>query len=278
MGWKGRRNTKRDNQNSLRYHTIDDKYKRRAHSIFREILKDYSNDSSLILDLGCGGGVIGRLRGSAKNTIGIEYDKTLAKIAESNCEKVYRLNLNNFTCHKIKERNFDIIFFAGILEHLLYPKNTTTEITKLLKPNGLVVISLPNIAQIQFRIKLLFGNFDRTDVGVMCDEHYHLYTYKTALKLISESNLKMIKFYPSGTIVSFLPILPKLLSAELIFLCQKNNVVTKTSRFLWFPIYNFFHSLPLLLKGIFSRRKNLLDKELTLLLLDSSECLITKKT
>lgn len=213
---------KKDNQNSLRYHTIDTRYKRRAHNIFKQILQERSDNSSLILDVGCAGGVIGRLKGSAKNVIGIELDKILAKIAVNTCEKVYNLDLNEFTCAKIKERNFDIIFFPGVLEHLLYPKNTIIEITKLLKPDGLVVISLPNIAQIQFRIKLLFGNFDRTDKGVLCDEHYHLYTYKTALKLIEESGLKMIKFYPSGTIVSFLPIFPRLLSAELVFVCKKN--------------------------------------------------------
>ena len=212
----------RDNQESLRYHTIDNKYKRRAHSIFKQILQEHSDNSSLILDVGCAGGVIGRIKGSAKNVIGIEFDKNLAKIAVDTCEKVYNLNLNEFTCDKIKEHNFDIIFFPGVLEHLLYPKNTIVEIIKLLKPNGLVVVSLPNVAQIQFRIKLLFGNFDRTGTGVLCDEHYHLYTYKTALKLIKEGGLKIIKFYPSGTIVSFLPILPKLLSAELIFLCKKN--------------------------------------------------------
>ena len=46
----------RDNQDSLRYHTIDSKYKRRAHSIFKQILQKYSDNSSLILDVGCAGG------------------------------------------------------------------------------------------------------------------------------------------------------------------------------------------------------------------------------
>lgn len=207
---------------NMKYGTLDIRYKRRAHNIIKDIFEKYSREKrSKILDVGCASGIVGLIRKSSDNVFGIERDEELIKIAENNCEKVYQIDLNNFKKEDIHETDFDFIFCMDVLEHVIDPEALLKELSGLLKKDGYIVISLPNIAQIQFRLKLLFGNFDYTEKGVLDKTHFHLYTYKTAVDLIKSGGLHIVDFYPSGTIVSFMNIFHKLLSAQLVFLCAK---------------------------------------------------------
>jgi 2-polyprenyl-3-methyl-5-hydroxy-6-metoxy-1,4-benzoquinol methylase len=206
----------------MKYSNLDVNHKRQAHNIFKKILDKYSNQKyPKILDVGCATGVIGRLKQDSRSIYGIEKSKQLIKIAKDNCEKVYKLDLNNFSAKKINQKEFDFIFFGDVLEHLQDPLKTLKKIIPLAKHNGLIIISLPNIAQIQFRLKHLFGNFTYTESGVMDENHLHFYTFKSGQKLIKQANLEIIKTYPSGTIVSYINILPTLLAAQFIFVCKK---------------------------------------------------------
>lgn len=207
---------------NMKYDNLDNRLRRRAHRIFAIILKKYSScELPKILDVGCAFGVIGALKGNPKNIFGIEHNPQLIRKAKINCEKVYQIDLNFFKSSQIKESNFDLVFCGDVLEHLLDPKGVLKELISLLAADGLMIISLPNIAQLPYRLKLLFGNFDYTETGVLDENHLHLYTYKTARKLIENTGLKIIDFYASGTAVSFINILPKLLAAQLVFVCQK---------------------------------------------------------
>jgi 2-polyprenyl-3-methyl-5-hydroxy-6-metoxy-1,4-benzoquinol methylase len=208
----------------MKYANLDIKHKRRSHNIFKKIIfEKFPNQNPKILDVGCATGVIGRLLGSKNNIYGIENNPELFKIANKYCEQVFNLDLNNFNVNEVTETNFQMIFLGDVLEHLVNPRETLRKIIKLAKDDGCIIISLPNIAQLQFRIKLLFGIFNYTDTGVMDKSHLHFYTLKTAKELINSVNLKIIKTYPSGTIVSYLNIFPTLLAPQFIYVCQKQD-------------------------------------------------------
>jgi len=209
-------------ENKMKYAKLDNKYKRRSHNIFKEILEKYAKDvNPKILDVGCASGILGKIRQSPNNIFGIEFNEDLAKLAKENCEKVYEINLNSFSAKMIEEKNFDFIFLGDVLEHVLNPEKVLEEVIKLLSENGLIIVSLPNIAQLQFRLKLLLGIFDYTETGVMDKTHLHFYTYKTAINLIKKNNLSIINIYPSGTLISFIKIFPKLIAPQFIFVCKK---------------------------------------------------------
>lgn len=208
----------------MRYGHLDIRYSRRSHSIFNEILAKYSrSEFPKILDAGCAFGVIGALRGRPDNIFGIERDHDLAVLAEKNCQKVFNMDLDNFDPLRIGENGFDFIFCGDIIEHVVDPAGLIKKLSILLCDEGYMVISVPNIAQLPFRLKLLFGNFDYQETGVMDRTHLHLYTHKTAALLIREAGLEIIRTFPSGTIVSYLNVLPRLLAAQFVFLCQKKK-------------------------------------------------------
>ncbi len=107
-----------------------------------EIIKN-KFDSGKLLDVGCSSGefmYFARKRGF--DTYGIELNRRTAEIAKANNPNVY----NGFL-HDIKFDNefFDIIFLGDIIEHVNSPHDFINECKRILKKNGLIVISTPNL-------------------------------------------------------------------------------------------------------------------------------------
>jgi len=100
-----------------------------------------------ILDLGCGGGLtcepLARLK--AKVT-GVDFVKQNIEMAKNHA-KISKLQINyihdDLDSLKIKKK-YDIVLLLEILEHLDDWKHIILKIKKILKPNGLLVISSIN--------------------------------------------------------------------------------------------------------------------------------------
>ncbi|MXO88438.1 class I SAM-dependent methyltransferase [Alteraurantiacibacter aestuarii] len=110
-----------------------------------------------ILDLGAyTGALISRLRANG-------YTRLLAAdLANHLTEKVddhWACDFNEDFSEAISERNFDAIVACEVIEHLDDPRAFLKQCRKLLKDGGHVVISTPNIAFFEGRIKFaLTGN------------------------------------------------------------------------------------------------------------------------
>lgn len=190
----------------------------------RIILSWLGNEKS-ILDVGCGTGYLG---GHSKRNqfYGIEIDKESGRIAKTIYKRIIIGDVEKLISKRISLPKFDVIVFADILEHLSNPSKVLSYfIANNLKSNGKVIISLPNVAHITIRLKLLFGKFDYTESGILDKTHFHLYTLKSAKKLISDSRLEIRKISCSsnrfGWLINRFPVLRTFLGFNLIFLCQK---------------------------------------------------------
>jgi len=182
-------------------------------------------EDKLVLDIGCNKGYLKQL---VSNNIfyGIDYDKNdLEGAKKEGFKKVYHLDLNNYQAFRCRKK-FDVIVFADVLEHLLYPDKVLRYfINNSLKENGRVIISLPNVANISIRLNLLLGRFNYTESGILDRGHLHLYTLSSARKLISFCRLKIIreKFSSNlfGKIIKNFPFLGTFLGFNLIFVCKR---------------------------------------------------------
>ncbi len=159
------------------------------------LIKNYNQKSS-VLDVGCNAGFIGRaLRGINWQgyIAGIDKEKIFKqKVFSSGYNSFFPINVEN-GLGKFR-RKFDIIVFADVLEHLIDPQRALKRIKKNIKKDGLVIISLPNIANIYIRLNLFLGNFDYSNRGILDKDHKLFYTKKTAVSLIKNSGLKIIQF------------------------------------------------------------------------------------
>jgi 2-polyprenyl-3-methyl-5-hydroxy-6-metoxy-1,4-benzoquinol methylase len=82
---------------------------------------------------------------------------------------------------------FEVIIFADILEHLREPAAVFRRLTALLAPDGLVVVSVPNVANCCVRLNLLRGRFDYSERGILDRTHLHFFTIRTARRFLEEA-------------------------------------------------------------------------------------------
>lgn len=98
----------------------------------------------------------------------------------------------------IEAERFDVIFLGDVLEHMMSPGEVLASLRALLKPEGRVVISLPNIAHYSTRWHLMTGHWDMQDSGILDRTHVRFFTLKTMKMLIESAGFTIEKVRPSS--------------------------------------------------------------------------------
>lgn len=146
------------------------------------------------------------------------YEEATHNVKKYKKVTVYNKELKNMI--KMKKK-YDIILFLEIIEHLDSPESAIKDIKKLLKPNGVLILSTPNKFVYYFFCRLKKEPIDPTHISEM--------TYKELKKL-------MTKYFNKNYFFGFFPLMfiirafPKL---DII------NKVYKNFRFLSRTIYCF---------------------------------------
>lgn len=120
-------------------------YNRRVRAWVREL-----GPSGLALEVGCGAGwMLGALRRQNWRVVGVERSVTSAvTAAAASGVSVFVGDLGGLR----PEPRFDLIILFQVLEHLPDPLGTLQQVTKLLKPGGIVVLAVPNLEGWQARV------------------------------------------------------------------------------------------------------------------------------
>ncbi len=127
-----------------------------------------------VLDLGCSQGLLARpLREKNVRVTGVDGGPP-DRLAEE-LEQYFRRDLE-LPLELPTGRVFDYVVIADVIEHLRHRAQLLRGARRLLKPEGRLVISTPNIALWFYRLSLLVGRFEYGPRGVLDRTHVHLYT------------------------------------------------------------------------------------------------------
>ncbi len=139
-------------------------------------------DGSDVLEIGCSTGFISRyLKEKGCTVTGIEIDSADAKKARDICDSVIVADVDKLDFKKkLGKKKFDVITFGDVLEHLKTPEKVLEYISDLLKDDGYVLASVPNIGFGYYRLEHLKGNFNYERIGILDRTH---------LKFFDENNL-----------------------------------------------------------------------------------------
>jgi len=159
-------------------------------SKFDQLSTSYVPKNSRVLDLGCADGKIGHFMEKyfACEVTGVEMNPSLAQKAARRLTKIIIGDLENpqLQAKILEQGKFDVIFASAILEHLKHPQIALKQITKSLKKDCIIIISLPNTAHWSIRLNLLFGNFKYTKSGILDKTHLKFFTVRTALNFLKK--------------------------------------------------------------------------------------------
>lgn len=119
--------------------------------------KDYFKNKSKVLDVGCGIGVLGQLIKEKYNSdvFGIDLAESAIKIARKQGVVAKKSDINNRWPYK--DSTFDVVVCVQVLEHLYNPDFFFKEAKRVLKKNGVLIISTPNLAAWYNRVIFFFG-------------------------------------------------------------------------------------------------------------------------
>lgn len=127
----------------------------------------------------------------------VEVDRHSALQAKKMADRVYLGSLEDENLKMQIRGNYDMIVCADVLEHLVDPEKALEFLKRRLKRDGQIIISLPNVACWEMRMKLLKGQFEYEDSGILDKTHLRFYTYNTFLDLLKKLKFKIIKIYPA---------------------------------------------------------------------------------
>lgn len=160
-----------------------------SHSVILSLLPLSGNER--ILDVGAAHGYLAAvLRRRGFHVTGVEADPVLAKEAANHCDELHVADLDGPL--PSFQGQFDVILYGDILEHLKDPIAVFTCLNRSLRPGGMVIVSLPNIANIYVRLHLLMGRFDYADRGILDRTHLHFFTRKTFSNFLGEAGLEVL--------------------------------------------------------------------------------------
>lgn len=147
----------------------------------------------VILDVGCWNGALGRalIQGCGAVVDGIERDAEQAEKARANGYRVVDVVDLNLGIPDAGDRTYDFILFGDVLEHLMHPDVVLAELSRRLKSNGYVMVSLPNIAFAGNRLSHLLGRWEYKDYGILDRTHLRFFTKRTMIQLIEGAGLRV---------------------------------------------------------------------------------------
>jgi glycosyltransferase involved in cell wall biosynthesis len=148
-----------------------------------------------VLDIGCGEGFFARALKKANNRItGID---ALPVAAESTAlDEYYSADLDRgiaSVIQKMPGRRFSRVLLLDVLEHLKNPETILDQCHEVLSSDGLLVISVPNVANITVRMSLLLGRFRYTDRGILDRTHLRFFTRRSAREFTESRGYQIVE-------------------------------------------------------------------------------------
>jgi glycosyltransferase involved in cell wall biosynthesis/2-polyprenyl-3-methyl-5-hydroxy-6-metoxy-1,4-benzoquinol methylase len=155
---------------------------------------DFIGENKRVLEVGTSTGYVSKILNEKGNTvIGIEIDVEAAEIASQICETMITGDIENIDLDNYLEPSyFDVILCGDILEHLKYPGKVLVNLHKYLKPDGFLVVSLPNVCHGDVLLSLMHGDFQYTKVGLLDETHLRFFGLKNIIKLFDDCGYSII--------------------------------------------------------------------------------------
>jgi len=158
-----------------------------------ELLLALVGKAGRVLDVGCSSGYLAaRLVGQGNTVVGLELDPAAAAEAATVCEEVLVGDIETMEL-PFPAESFDAVLCGDVVEHLRDPQRFLERLRPLVRRDGLVVLTTPNVANWAIRLSLLAGRWRYADRGILDRTHTHLFTRKTLDETLETAGYRIVR-------------------------------------------------------------------------------------
>lgn len=162
-----------------------------------EMLRFIPTAAEQVLDLGCGEGAFSAVvkERTGAEVWGIEFNAQAAERASSVIDRVLAGDADDRIA-ELPDSYFDVVVCNDVLEHLVDPGATLTQLRRKLKPEGVVIASIPNIRYLPALGKVVFRkDFPQEDFGIFDRTHLRFFTRRSIVRMFKTAgfNIRRIK-------------------------------------------------------------------------------------
>jgi 2-polyprenyl-3-methyl-5-hydroxy-6-metoxy-1,4-benzoquinol methylase len=140
-----------------------------------------------LLDVGCGNGtLLNLMKGRGLDVLGFDSSAQASEIAkrENGVEVKVGARLQDMA---FPAGSFDLVTLFHVMEHVTDPRGLLVEIRRILRPQGRIVLQVPNIESWQFRL------FGARWYGLDIPRHVIDYSTGSMQRLLRESHLSVCR-------------------------------------------------------------------------------------
>lgn len=151
-----------------------------------------------LLEVGCGPGrMSAELQARGHEVTGLELDAGFAALARTRCDRVIEADLEHDDIGEmLRGETFDAIVAGDVLEHLRDPHSLLVRLRPLLADDGILVISVPNVANEAVRLALMQGEFPYAPVGLLDRTHLRFFTPRLLDQMLVEAGFAVDQILP----------------------------------------------------------------------------------
>lgn len=174
----------------MRYQAvIDTTNKNNSHTLTIDLIQEAAGGECWdILDVGCSAGYLGEyLVAQGHRVTGIDITQEAVETAQKFLTDAHCMKVEDYF-DKHFDRRFDVIIFGDVLEHVTNAEEVLRISAKALKPNGMVIASIPNVSHLAIRAMLLEGRWEYGELGLLDRDHVRFFTEKSIRQLFADSN------------------------------------------------------------------------------------------
>ena len=199
------------------------------------ILKHIPDNKLNILDLGCWDGSYAiRYKKRTNVVYGVESSKTAARKAK---QRGILVSQGNFMEMNLKYKNFfDIVVAGEFIEHVFDTDLFLQKIRKLLKPNGKLILTTPNVASLPRRLLLLLGinpHLENRIIPGVSPGHIRYFTFTNIDDILRDNKFRVLNsesdvlnFNNRGTLYSSLiPKMYKKIGRQILVFAEKQEMI-----------------------------------------------------
>jgi SAM-dependent methyltransferase len=200
-----------------------------ARRYYAALVRRYAGRGGRLLEIGCG---LGHLLGLIQDDyacVGIDRIDYSVEQTRINAPSVRALRMTAEELGTFDDGAFAAVVALHVVEHLPAPRDTISDIHRILEPGGVFLFATPHPEYALRRLK------DRSSDAIGKDPtHINVHPPETWRRWCEESGLTVVKQFGDGLWdVPYLPILPRPLQFAVFGLPALVQVITRTT---WMPV------------------------------------------